>query len=157
MRSPLTLVLALAAALVSAPAQGFVPPAFDQFPVAPTTLSKVMAPDVSSGEARTYRTMLREGAKVGVNFAGHYTVVMWGCGVPCKQLALIDRRTGTVYFFPVEVALGAEYRVDSALFVTDALSMIRAQGPLGHLYETQYWVWDEGSKSFRVLGEQGRR
>ncbi|MGA9997435.1 MAG: hypothetical protein WBP93_18595 [Pyrinomonadaceae bacterium] len=52
----------------------------------------------SSGLARNFRTMLRDGAKEGVNFAGHYTLASWGCGTACMQVAIIDAKTGTVYF-----------------------------------------------------------
>ena len=55
-----------------------------------------------SKEARNFRTRLREGAKEGVNFAGHYTVVQWGCGTACLQAAFIDAKTGAV-FFPKEL------------------------------------------------------
>jgi hypothetical protein len=149
----LTTALALVVALVTPPAHGFVVPTFGDFTVRPITLRHVKPPDVSSGEARTYRTVLREGARAGVNFAGHYTVVMWGCGVPCKRLALIDRGTGTVYFPPVSPALGAEFRVDSALLIADSPDMIRPQS-FPEMYYTQYWRWDEGDKSFRPLGER---
>ncbi|HEX3561010.1 MAG TPA: hypothetical protein VHU19_17550 [Pyrinomonadaceae bacterium] len=62
---------------------------------APVTLN-------GSKEARNFRTQLREGAKQGVNFAGHYTLVSWGCGTACLQVALIDAKTGAV-FFPGEL------------------------------------------------------
>jgi hypothetical protein len=149
----LAIAVALAATLVTPPAHGFVAPTFDDFTVPPTTLRHVEPPDVSSGEARAYRTVLREAAKAGVNFAGHYTVVKWGCGVPCKRLALIDRRTGTVYFSPVWPALGAEFRVDSALLIVDSPDMIRPQS-FPEMYYTQYCLWDEGDKLFRLLGER---
>jgi hypothetical protein len=45
-----------------------------------------------------WRTRLREGAKTGPNFAGHYTVVRWGCGTDCTGIAIADAVTGTVYF-----------------------------------------------------------
>ena len=50
--------------------------------------------------ARSYRTRLREGAKEGPNFAGHYTVVYWGCGSDCRIFAVVDAKTGKVYFPP---------------------------------------------------------
>lgn len=33
----------------------------------------------------------------GLNFAGHYSFVYWGCGSPCKLSAVVDLRTGIVY------------------------------------------------------------
>lgn len=151
------MAIAISVALAPAPAQGSVAPAFSDFMVAPSRLMAAKPPDLSSHpEARTFRTVLRNGAKVGVNFAGHYTVVTWGCGSPCKRLALIDRATGQVYFPPIWPALGAEFRADSALLIVDSPEMIRTDGiePLRGAYLTQYWVWEEGRKTFRLLGEQ---
>src|SRR2546423_8261349 len=56
----------------------------------------------SAKGANTFRTRLREGAKEGVNFAGHYTLVEWGCGAGCLDVGIIDVKTGTVYF-PAEL------------------------------------------------------
>ena len=44
-----------------------------------------------------FRTVIRNGASQGPNFAGHYTLVMWGCGSSCRQFAIVDALTGTVY------------------------------------------------------------
>jgi len=149
------MVIALSVALATAPAHGFVAPAFDDFSVAPSRLKVVKPPDLSShADARTFRTVLRNGAKAGVNFAGHYTVVTWGCGSPCKRLALVDRWTGQVSFPPIWPALDAEFRVDSALLVVDSREAIRGVGPeLRYLFYTQYWVWEEQLRAFRLLGE----
>jgi hypothetical protein len=114
-----------------------------------------MAPDVSSGEARTYRTVIREGAKAGVNFAGHYTVVTIGCGTSCIRAVVIDRMTGKVQFTPVGPGLGVAIRVDSALLIADPAGMIRdVYREQRWMYSSQYRVGDEGSKSFRLLGER---
>jgi hypothetical protein len=49
-------------------------------------------------EARTYRTVIRERAKEGPNFAGQYTIIRIGCGTGCVYIAVVDARTGRVYF-----------------------------------------------------------
>jgi len=49
-------------------------------------------------EAKRYRTVLREGAAGGPNFAGHYAVVSWGCGASCNDMAIVDTRSGKVTF-----------------------------------------------------------
>lgn len=51
----------------------------------------------SAKGAGSFRTRLREGAEKGVNFAGRYTLVTWGCGTSCLMGGIIDARTGTVY------------------------------------------------------------
>ena len=48
--------------------------------------------------SRMFRTVIREGAREGANFAGHYKVVTWGCGTGCVSLAIVDGRTGRVFF-----------------------------------------------------------
>lgn len=48
--------------------------------------------------ARSFRTRLTEGLRDGVNFAGHYVVVGWGCGTGCISGAIIDTRTGNVFW-----------------------------------------------------------
>ena len=49
--------------------------------------------------ARTYRTLLRQQQQgEGINFAGHYTLAMVGCGTGCSITAFIDSRDGRAYF-----------------------------------------------------------
>jgi hypothetical protein len=59
--------------------------------------------DLSSKDARMYRTNLRNATKAGVNFAGRYILTGWGCGTNCSEWAIIDGRSGKVYF-PKELA-----------------------------------------------------
>ncbi len=49
-------------------------------------------------EARLYRSVLREGAAKGPNFAGRYTIVQWGCGAGCVDWAIVDAITGKAFF-----------------------------------------------------------
>src|SRR5580765_4664616 len=49
--------------------------------------------------ARTYRTSIREQLhEQGINFAGHYTIAVMGCGTGCSITAIVDARTGNAYF-----------------------------------------------------------
>lgn len=49
--------------------------------------------------ARTYRTSLREQLHdEGINFAGHYTLAIMGCGTGCSITAIVDARDGGAYF-----------------------------------------------------------
>lgn len=72
----------------------------------------------SHADARTYRTMLREGLEQGVNFAGKYTVVSIGCGTSCQQHYVVDRRSGKV-LDKVEGSMGVRYSADSRLFIVN--------------------------------------
>lgn len=52
----------------------------------------------SHKDARMFRTNLRGSLKEGVNFAGSFIVSSWGCGTSCLQTAIIDGKTGNVFF-----------------------------------------------------------
>lgn len=107
--------------------------------------------------AREYRTRLREASKGRPSFAAYYVVAEWGCGSPCQQVALIDARTGAVYFAPFATSLGNRHRLNSRLFIADAPEDISAyyEGkiPKDPLFSTTYWLWDETKKQFRPLPE----
>jgi len=62
-----------------------------------------------SKRARWYRTALREGAKEGPNFAGHYTIVTWGAGLGVFSLAVVDAKTGEIYFPPFKEVGNSTY------------------------------------------------
>jgi hypothetical protein len=72
-----------------------------KFAAFPTTVeeARVKAIDFKRNpDARTFRTRLSEALRSGVNFAGHYVVAGWGCGTGCISGAIIDTRTGNVYW-----------------------------------------------------------
>ena len=49
--------------------------------------------------ARMYRTSIREQLHdEGINFAGHYTIAVMGCGTGCSITAIVDARNGNAYF-----------------------------------------------------------
>ena|SRR5690242_1421573 len=51
--------------------------------------------------ARTYRTSIREQLQEkGIDFAGHYTIAVIGCGTGCSITAIVDARNGKAYFPP---------------------------------------------------------
>jgi hypothetical protein len=82
---------------------------------------------VLAGEARMFRTRLREAAKGKPNFAGHYIVVTWGCGLACMEGAVIDAKTGRVYMLPATLCCWTsmaddnfnpvEFRLNSKLLI----------------------------------------
>ena len=49
--------------------------------------------------ARMYRTSIREQLQEeGINFAGHYTIAVMGCGTGCSITVIVDARNGNAYF-----------------------------------------------------------
>jgi hypothetical protein len=74
-------------------------PRFEQFRLDERFTGKTATVNLSShAMAPRYRTVLRKGSAAGPNFAGHYTIVAWGCGISCVTFAIVDARTGSVHF-----------------------------------------------------------
>lgn len=110
---------------------------------------------------RQFRTRLREGAAEGPNFAGRYTVVYWGCGTGCAQVAAVDAKTGSVHWPPLEYSdiptpdraeydldykYGVGYRLDSRLLV-----LTRTHYDREGSYTAYFYVLDRGR--FRLVRE----
>ena len=129
-------------------------PAFDQYLVSPPYIGPLAPPDVKSHPlSRLFRTMIREGAKRGPNFAGRYTLVFWGCGSSCSSVAIVDARTGKVFhpknlgtidninvaFDELEPPDGhlVKFRLDSKLLI-----VIGGVNEDPSLRGISYFVWD---------------
>ena len=98
-RHPLALafvVFAFHSTLVSQSARA---PEFKQYP-ADVYAGKPASLNLRShGMARMYRTSIREQLhEQGINFAGHYTIAVMGCGTGCSITAIVDARNGNAYF-----------------------------------------------------------
>ena len=108
-----------------APAQAGTPIAqqrFEDYAVADTARGRERRAEVRLASApygRMYRTRLREGAGRGPNFAGHFTVVLWGCGTGCQMVAVVDARTGRLSRETLLAANGVDYRRTSRLLLAD--------------------------------------
>ena len=87
------------APLVPSDATPFNPPRYEDYTAAGRFHGHV-APIQPGGDPRIRRfsTRLRHGAMAGPNFAGHFTIVGWGCGASCLQFAIVDAETGRVAF-----------------------------------------------------------
>lgn len=91
------------------------PPRFADWPAAPDRPAAPATPVLASREARRFRTVLRDGAAAGPNFAGHFTLVVWGCGASCTTAAIVDARSGRVSFPPMLRATSAVRVADPAV------------------------------------------
>lgn len=99
---------------------------FQNFPVNETFSGKPAAPILRTRNQRTFRTVIREAAAKGPNFAGHYTIAQWGCGGGCVSMAVIDAKSGRVTDGPFKIMTvqgssdGREpldFRIDSRLLI----------------------------------------
>ena len=71
-------------------------PQFSDYPSRQIYQGKPAAP-ILSKDQRWYRTVIREGAKSKVQFAGHYTIPVFGCGAGCAGFYIVDSISGKVY------------------------------------------------------------
>jgi hypothetical protein len=117
-------------------------PEFADYPARRRFRGKPSPVRLNSTEARLYRMRLREGAKEGPNFSGHYTIVTWGCGTGCIAFAIVDAATGRVSCPHFSVSWGQfgvgeerlrereplEFRRDSRLLVVTGSRNERGKG-----------------------------
>jgi hypothetical protein len=73
-------------------------PRFEDFPAPRQRITRDGGPILSTREARMYRSVIGAASAQGPNFAGAYTVAVWGCGGSCTDFAVVDNRTGRVTF-----------------------------------------------------------
>ena len=101
---------------------------YNQYPVSSIYHGKPAPAQPNSADALRFRTVITQGAKKGPNFAGHYTVVEWGCGAACASFAIADTLSGQVFIPAFSVSFesadgqfyqdsGMHYQLDSSLFV----------------------------------------
>ncbi len=101
----------------------------------------------SNKEAKYYRTRIREYYNVDTpNFAGHYTLVKWGCGSPCQASVIVDRQTGKIYDSPT-AQNGYEFRADSKMLIVNPPDSIGFYDDCIWC-KPQIYIFDEQSKKF---------
>ena len=107
------LYLAIVVLALAVAASGQAVPKFSQYTA---TVEKVRITKIDfkkNADARTYRARLTEALRGGVNFAGRYIIAGWGCGTGCTNAAVIDGRSGKIYwpeeFHNVDASYGDGY------------------------------------------------
>jgi hypothetical protein len=143
------------AGAVSGPGEWRRPPQFEDFPVSRKYKGVSAAVDLRSNpRAWSYRTRLRQGTRKGPNFAGHYTVVSWGCGSNCESNAIVDALTGRVYD-GIGDERGADFRLNSNLVIADPAFSSDSNAYSGdptYSFPVRYYVWN-GHK-FNLIYEE---
>jgi len=92
---------------------------FDDYPVEPIYDGPIAELDTTSSEfASMFRTRIRNQLKDGADFAGHYSIMMAGCGTECQVIAITNVITGDVVV-ETSARAGAEYYPDSQLLILD--------------------------------------
>lgn len=105
------------------------PPRFETYPAEARFSGVPAKPLLETALARKFRTVIKNGAGQGPNFAGHFTVIAWGCGSGCRQIIIADAKTGKLIELPftvltmpplsaeddAEALSGDEFKIDSRL------------------------------------------
>ena len=100
---------------------------FEDYPATDTLRQKPAPVNLRSYKLATqFRTVLRNGAGRGPNFAGAFTIVTWGCGSSCRILAVVSARSGRVYGPWLQYQVAVAYRYDSRLLLVDSPDSVRA-------------------------------
>ena len=100
-------------------------PQFKDYPVTETYTGKTAPLDLTKKDRTNLR--LQKAAQQKPNFAGQYILTAWGCGTECVTGAIIDAKTGKLYWFPFIICCWGggvdetfnpiDYRLDSKLIV----------------------------------------
>jgi hypothetical protein len=122
-------------------------PSFQNFAVTNVFRGKPAEVDLSSHpRARLFRTQLRLQTAEGANFAGHYRLAQWGRGSSCAEFAIVDCKTGKVYFspeLPFVTWVGWEGADDGLHFRLDSRLIILKGSPLEEPKKgTFYLLWE---------------
>ena len=140
---------------------------FDRYPGQEMLSGKPAAPQVDTPRARRYRTVLREEAKRGPNFNGHYRVIHWGCGTNCIEWAVADLSNGKVWFaaepanscFPPDEAADTKVPDWFDIRLTSRLLALHhcAAAARGRTFDTRsLYEWQNGAMRLVVTEPTGR-
>lgn len=117
---------------------------FENFKVDKVYKGKLASPDFTTDpNAKRFISMIKMGCKEeGVNFAGHYTIVEWGCGTFCAEMAIIDRISGKIIYSQIpfdksDGHSGADYKTDSRMLIINTGAFSEFDG-----YEPGYRRFD---------------
>lgn len=80
-------------------------------------------PDFSTApDAKAFESRIKDACNNGINFAGHYTLVIWGCGAPCQTGVVVNRKTGEI-IEGYQTSLGSDFRKDSELIIMNSAAI----------------------------------
>lgn len=115
-------------------------PAFTDHPVAYVYSGKPAKVILRSEADRAFRSRIRYASKEPANFAGSYSLAIWGCGTTCLMAAAVELKTGNIVFFPGSITGWSgegdslEFNLNSRLLI--ASGYINEEGEHGkHYYE----------------------
>ena len=88
---------------------------FRHYPSAADFKGKPRRPLLRTAAERKFEYMIRTQARMGPNFAGHFTLAHWGCGSPCMSFVIVDARSGNIYEPGITVGCADENGVEASI------------------------------------------
>ena len=103
----------------------------------------------STRDTSCFRTMLRQTARQGVRFAGHYSIDYWGCGTNCARIGIVDLITGRAYVSPFYVGIAGgghkaiKTEAGSRLVLVNDPEVVREEysDPAPEEFAPSYFLW----------------
>lgn len=122
---------------------------FQNYPAELGFRGKAAKPILVTPLEHKYRTEIREQARKGPDFAGHFTLAKWGCGSPCLQFVIINATSGAIYDPGIVVgcanknglAARIDFRFESRLIAATGSSETTASSNEVDC-GTNYYQWD---------------
>jgi hypothetical protein len=126
-------------------------PKFSDYPaLVERTAASVKVKIHSTSDTFCFRAMLRQTARQGVRFAGHYAIDYWGCGTNCARIGIVDLKNGRAYVsrFYVGIAGGGQHRsikteAGSKLVLVNDPKVVRKEygDPPPEEFAPSYFLW----------------
>lgn len=111
------------------------PPRFEEYPASEIFTGTPAEPKFATPAEQSYADQIRDGVEKGYgvfrdhreqrgpNFAGRLIVIQWECGAPCLRMAMVDARSGHLYYPPISIdGAGARNFGLPLLMVGDSVS-----------------------------------
>lgn len=132
---------------------------FEYFPADVAHISKISNTkhsidfDSNPKSKRFETTILQHYNTMQANFAGYYTVIVWGCGSGCKEGVIVDTRDGKIYNLPSkkgysDIGNYVKSQRNSILLMTSFTYSEYIPGTTNREEEVYYWLWNESAKEF---------
>jgi len=122
---------------------------FGKFTVEYVFSGQTSLPDFSGRDRRfsLYRTRLIDGLRQGPNFAGHFSVIQFGCGTQCTVAFIANNKTGRVHEFPRggedNLELQLAFQLDSRLLIAQWISRSGETFAESRCV-VEYFAWENG-------------
>ena len=108
-------------------------------------------------EAKNFKTTIEKAVQSGSNFAGHFAIAEWGCGIACQDHAIVDVRSGTIVAMGIPSDAGVAYSIDSPILISNPHANIPNPSDLEKSSLADLIAWTRLSRDYYAIEEQNGR